>query len=166
MRDAIVDWVDTLPLPTPLLVVLLAMIPIVELRGSIPVALALFEMGRFEAFAWSVIGNMAPVPIILWLLPPVMRWADDHWKWLHRVISRLHSYTERRHSARFDRLRDLALITFVAIPLPITGAWSGSLAAHVFEVPKKRAIPLIFVGVLIAGVIVTVFVESLGLALA
>ena len=165
MRETIVEWVETLPLPEPMLVVLLAMVPVVELRGAIPVAQGIFDMSRLSAFTWSVIGNAIPVPIILWLLPPFTRWAEDHWKWLHRFLERLHAYTRRRHTTRFERLRDLALITFVAIPLPITGAWSGSLAAVVFEIPKKRAIPLILSGILIAGVVVTLFWEALGLAL-
>jgi uncharacterized membrane protein len=165
VRETVVNWVEALPLPEPLLVVVLAMVPIVELRGAIPVAQEIFSMSRSSAFLWSVLGNMIPVPIILWLLPPFMEWTERHWAWLHRFLERLHASTERRHSARFERLRDLALITFVAIPLPITGAWSGSLAAVVFGVEKRRAIPLIFVGVLIAGVIVTLFWEALGLAL-
>jgi uncharacterized membrane protein len=165
VREQIVEWVEGLPLPDPVLVVLLAMVPIIELRGAIPVAQEIFSMSRLPAFLWSVLGNALPVPIILWLLPPFTRWAEDHWKWLHRVLERLHAYTRRRHSSRFERLRDLALITFVAIPLPVTGAWSGSLAAVVFEIPKKRAMPLIFLGIVIAGVVVTLFWEALGLAL-
>lgn len=165
MRDAIRDWVEALPLPEPVAVVLLAMVPIFELRGALPFAREILGMSAVSAFFWSVVGNAIPVPIILWLLPPFTEWAERHWKALHRFLDRLHGYTERRHSARFDRLRDLALITFVAIPLPVTGAWSGSLAAVVFGVEKKRAIPLIFVGIVIAGLIVTFLVEALGLAM-
>lgn len=165
MSDRIIEWIQALPLPEPVLVVLLAMVPIVELRGAIPVAQEIFDMSRLSAFTWSVIGNAIPVPIILWLLPPFTRWAEQHWKALHRFLERLHRYTERRHTSRFERLRDLALVTFVAIPLPVTGAWSGSLAAVVFEIPKRRAMPLIFIGILTAGIIVTLFWEALGLAL-
>ncbi len=162
MREAIIEWVDALP--GPLAVVVLAMVPIIELRGAIPVGRGLFEMGGFEAYWWSVLGNLVPVPFILWLLPPVAGWAERHWPLLHRVIDRLSGHTERRHSRRFERLRDLALITFVAIPLPVTGAWSGSLAAYVFGVRRGRALALIAVGVLIAGVLVSVFLEALGMA--
>ena len=165
MRESITEWVETLPLPEPLLVVLLAMLPIIELRGSIPVARAIFEMSPVSSFWWSVLGNAIPVPIILWLFPPLVEWIEGKWDWLHRLLVRLQASTERRHSSRFERLRDFALITFVAIPLPITGAWSGSLAAIVFGIDKRRAIPLIFVGILIAGVVVSLFLEALGLAL-
>jgi len=162
MNESIRDWVQSLPLPEPMAVVLLAMVPIIELRGALPFAREILGMAPWPAFAWSVVGNAIPVPIILWLLPPFTSWAERHWGALHRFLERLHNYSERRHSARFERLRDIALVTFVAIPLPVTGAWSGSLAAVVFRVPKRRAIPLIFLGILIAGAIVTAFIEVFG----
>jgi uncharacterized membrane protein len=162
MTDAIIDWAEQLP--GPLAVVVLAMLPIIELRGAIPVAQEVFGMSRFEAYWWAVLGNTLPIPFILWLLPPVAGWAERHWDWLHRVIDRLSGYSERRHSKRFDRFRDFALITFVAIPLPVTGAWSGALASYVFGVEKRKALGLIVVGVLIAGIVVTLFWEGLGLA--
>jgi uncharacterized membrane protein len=165
VREAIKDWVQTLPLPEPFAVMLIAMIPIIELRGAIPFAREILGMSALSAFTWSVIGNAIPVPIILWLLPPFTEWAERHWGALHRFLERLHAHTEKRHTARFERLRDLALITFVAIPLPITGAWSGSLAAVVFGIPKRRAMPLIFLGIVIAGLIVTFLVEAYGWAI-
>ena len=164
MRETITEWVEALPLPEPLLVVFLAMLPIIELRGAIPVARGIFEFSPTSAFWWSVLGNAIPVPIILWLFPPFVEWIEGKWDWLHRALVRLQARTEEKHTARFERLRDLALITFVAIPLPVTGAWSGSLAAIVFAIDKKRAIPLILVGILIAGVVVSLFLEALGLA--
>lgn len=162
MRDAIIEWAQSLP--DPLAVIAVAVVPILELRGAIPVARGLLDMGAVEAYGWAVAGNLLPVPFILWLLPPVAGWAERHWAWLDRVISRLSTATERRHSARFERLRDVALVSFVAIPLPVTGAWSGSLAAYVFGVRQGRALLLITIGVLIAGVIVSLFWEAIGLA--
>ena len=164
MRESLSDAIRTLPLPDEVLVILLAMVPIVELRGAIPVALGIFQFGRFEAYVLGVVGNLIPVPIILWAYPPFLRFTERHMMWLFRLLTRLQHSTERRHSRRFDRGRDAALVSFVAIPLPITGAWSGSLAAIVFSVPKKRALPLIVLGVLIAGVVVLLFSEALGLA--
>ncbi len=164
MRESIRDWVQALPLPEPVLVVLLAMLPIIELRGAIPVGQGIFDMSPTTAYVWSVLGNMIPVPFILWLFPGFVEWAEDHWEWLHRIMVRLQDRTAHKHSRRFEALRDFALITFVAIPLPITGAWSGSLAAVVFGVPKRIALVLIFVGVLIAGLVVSLFLEGLGLA--
>lgn len=153
MRDSIEAFVRDFP--EPLAVTLLAMLPIFELRLAIPFALGALDMPIWQAYVWSVLGNLLPVPFILALLGPVTAWAEDHWSGLHRFLERLFSHTRRRHTARFDRLRDLALITFVAIPLPVTGAWSGALAAFVFGVERRKAFGLIAVGVLIAGVVVT-----------
>ncbi len=164
MRETITEWVEALPLPEPVLVVILGMVPIVELRGAIPVARGIFDFTPVSAYWWSVLGNTIPVPIILWLFPPFVEWIEGKWDWLHRALVRLQDRTHAKHTGRFERLRDLALISFVAIPLPVTGAWSGSLAAIVFGIDKKRAIPLIFVGILIAGLVVSLFLEALGLA--
>jgi uncharacterized membrane protein len=164
VRELVTQWVEALPLPEPVLVVFLAMLPIIELRGAIPVAQGIFGMSPAAAYGWSVLGNAIPVPIILWLFPPFVAWIEGRWDWLHRALVRLQARTEEKHSARFERLRDFALITFVAIPLPVTGAWTGSLAAIVFGIEKRRAIPLILVGIAIAGVVVSLFLEALGLA--
>ncbi|HEX9856017.1 MAG TPA: small multi-drug export protein [Acidimicrobiia bacterium] len=165
MRDAVLEWIEALPLPDPLIVIVVAMTPIFELRGAIPVARGLLDMGAVEAYLWAVLGNSIPVPIILWLFSPFVEWTERRWAWLHRILTRLQAYSHRKHAARVERLRDLALVTFVAIPLPVTGAWSGCLAAVVFAVPKRRAMLLIILGVLIAGLVVTLFLEALGLAL-
>lgn len=160
VREAVQQWVESLPIPEPVAVMLLAALPITELRLALPFARGVLEWNALPAFFWSVLGNLLPVPFILWLLGPVTSWAENHWSWLHRFLEKLFNRTRKRHSVKFDRLRDLALIAFVAIPLPITGAWSGSLAAFVFGVKRRKALILIGVGVLIAGVVVSVLVEA------
>ncbi|MFQ5966019.1 MAG: COG2426 family protein [Acidimicrobiia bacterium] len=159
MREQIVAWVESV-LPPQLAVMFLAMLPIFELRLALPVAREIFAMGPLEAYAWSVIGNLVPIPFILALLGPVTDWAEHHWAGLHRFLDRLKKRTRTRGEARFERLRDLAVITFVAIPLPFTGAWTGALASHVFGVEHKKAFGLITIGVLISGLIVTVLLEA------
>jgi uncharacterized membrane protein len=154
MRESIESFVRNFP--EPLAVMLLATLPVFELRGAIPFALGVLDMPVWQSYVWAVLGNLLPVPFILLFLGPVTAWAEDHWGGLHRFLERLFSHTRRRHTTRFDRWRDLALITFVAIPLPITGAWSGALAAFVFGVERRKAFGLISIGVLIAGVVVTV----------
>jgi len=153
MRESIETFVRDFP--EPLAVMLLATLPVFELRGAIPFALGVLDLPVLQAYAWAVLGNLLPVPFILLFLGPVTAWAEDNWGWLHRFLDRLFSHTRRRHTTRFDRWRDLALITFVAIPLPITGAWSGALAAFVFGVERRKAFGLIAIGVAIAGVVVT-----------
>ena len=158
MRESIETFVRNFP--EPLAVLLLATLPVFELRLAIPFALEVLDMPVWQSYIWAVVGNLLPVPFILLFLGPVTTWAEDHWGGLHRFLERLFSHTRRRHTTRFDRWRDLALITFVAIPLPITGAWSGALAAFVFGVERRKAFGLIAIGVLIAGVVVTLLVEG------
>lgn len=147
-------------LPPALAVVVVAMLPIAELRGAIPLGIGIYKLPAVEAFAWAVVGNMVPVPIIVFALEPVSAWLRRHSSLFDRFFERLFDRTRSKHSWRFERWRDLALISFVAIPLPMTGAWTGALAAFLFGVRPRRAIPLIAVGVLIAGAIVTALVLS------
>lgn len=133
----------------------LAAMPISELRGAIPVGILLFDQPAVVAGVYGFLGNLIPVPFILFALDPVSRWMRRHSRIMDRFFERLFSRTRTRHGWRFERFRDLALITLVAIPLPLTGAWTGSLCAFLFGVPIKRALPLVILGVGIAAVVVT-----------
>ena len=133
---------------------LISMIPVGELRGAIPVALGAFDMSPLSAYIFAVIGNMIPVFFLLWWLDPVSEWLMRKSKLMNRFFTWLFDRTRKKHTKRFERWGAFAIITFVAIPLPITGAWTGSVAAFVFGVPFRKALPLIFVGVLIAGIVV------------
>lgn len=134
---------------------LISMLPISELRGAIPIAISVYNMSALSAFFWAVLGNIIPVIFILWLLERVSNFLSHHIYFFNRFFIWLFENTRRKHSKKFERWRDLALVILVAIPLPFTGAWTGALAAFVFGVPIKRAFPLIVLGVLIAGVIVS-----------
>lgn len=138
-----------------LMTLLMAAAPISELRGAIPLALGVYGMSIPLAFTLAIIGNMIPVFFILWLLNPVQRWLSYKSRLFDRFFKWLFSWTRSRHAKKFELYEELALVILVAIPLPMTGAWTGSLAAFVFGIPYKKALPLIFLGVLIAGIIVT-----------
>lgn len=139
-----------------------AMIPIGELRAAIPIALGSYGMGVVETYIISVIGNLVPVVAILWILEPVSRFLMRRFHLANRFFSWLFDRTRKRHSARFEKYQSFALISFVAIPLPVTGGWTGALIAYVFGIPPKRALWQIAVGVLIAGIIVTVISKTVG----
>lgn len=134
--------------------ILLAAAPISELRGAIPYAIS-------QGFSWqtafiiSVIGNMIPVFFILWLLGPISVWLRKNFRIFDKFFSWLFHYTRTKHAEKIEKYKELALILLVAIPLPMTGAWTGSLVAFLFGLEYKKALPLIFIGVLIAGIIVT-----------
>ena len=136
-------------------VFLIAMSPIFELRGSIPMALGVFHLPIWSAFLISVIGNIVPVVFILLLLETVSDFLSRHSCFFQRFFTWLFERTRKKHAKTFETGRNLALLIFVAIPLPLTGAWTGALCAFLFGIPFKRALPTIAGGVVIAGVIIT-----------
>lgn len=140
--------------PDFLVVMVISMLPIFELRGGIPAGAAL-EMPVWQAAVFAVIGNMLPIPFILWFLEPVSRWLSEHSRIMRRFFDWLFARTRRKHSQSFQRWREVALMLFVAIPLPVTGAWTGAAAAFLFGIPFRLALPFIFFGVVIAAVVVS-----------
>jgi uncharacterized membrane protein len=138
-----------------LIILGMAALPVVELRGAIPLALHLFQWSPLRAMFWSMLGNYLPVIVLLWSLPLIARWLAAHLPWGHRWWQWLCLRTETRHAPRFRRWGALALVFFVAVPLPFTGAWTGALAAYLFGVPKRWALFLIGVGITLAALLVT-----------
>ncbi len=146
---SIPDWVS---------VILVATMPISELRGAIPVAM-MYGFDPWTAYILSVIGNLIPViPLLLWL-EPVSNKLRRYNSW-DKFFDWLFTRTHRRHSEYFEKYGTIALSLFVAIPLPVTGAWTGCAAAFVFGIKFRHAFPAVLLGVLAAGVIVTL--TSLG----
>lgn len=143
-------------------VFLISMLPITELRAAIPLALTVYNMSPWSAFIFSVLGNLIPIVFIIWILDLLVNKFLIHRIYVfNRFFSWLFGRTRSKHSEKFEKWRDFALIVLVAIPLPFTGAWTGALASFVFGIPIKRAFPLIALGVLIAGVIVTLITMGL-----
>ncbi|MFH1996657.1 MAG: small multi-drug export protein [Candidatus Omnitrophota bacterium] len=138
-------------LPVEAITVIIASLPISELRGAIPAGLAL-GLTPGKAFILSVLGNMIPVLPILFLMEPVtdrLRNIPVLKKYFDWFFERT-----RRRAEVVQRYEALGLILFVAIPLPMTGAWTGCAAASLFKIKRGYAILSIAAGVLIAGVIV------------
>ncbi len=147
----ILDWARSLPGVWSVL--LMAMLPIVELRGAIPYAISIQGMSYQEAYLWAVLGNLLPVLPLLWALGPLERWLG-RWRPFRLFFDWLFARSRRRGKL-IDRFKFLGLVLFVGIPLPVTGAWTGVAAAYVFGIPPRRAFPAIVLGVLIAGVVVS-----------
>jgi len=143
-----------------LTVILTAMLPISELRGAIPLALGVYKMSIPQTYLFAVLGNIIPVIFLLWFLEPVSKFLMKRSTIFNKFFTWLFERTRRKHKKAIQKWGPVALILFVAIPLPITGGWTGSVAAFVFGIPFKKALPLIFLGILIAGVVVTL--ASLG----
>jgi uncharacterized membrane protein len=134
--------------------VIIAALPIIELRGSIPWALTLGDLTWGRAYVLSIIGNLLPVVPLLLYLGPVSGFLRRHFGFMDRFFEWLFART-RRKSQVMEKYGAFGLVTFVAVPLPITGAWTGSAAAFVFGIPFRKAFPLIALGVCIAGGVVT-----------
>lgn len=144
-----------------LVILMVAAAPISELRGAIPLAMKVYGLSPWNAFWLAVIGNIIPVIFILWLLGWVSDYLSNHFYYFNRFFAWLFDRTRRKHTRSFEIWGSLALVIFVAIPLPLTGGWSGAVAAFIFGIPYKKALPLISLGIAIAGVIVTL--ASMGL---
>ena len=133
-------------------VFLISMLPIIELRGAIPVAAAL-RLPILEAFGISIIGNLLPVPFILVFIRRIIDWMRTKTVFI-KFIYFLDKKIER-NLQKHPNLTFLGLLLFVAIPLPGTGAWTGALVASFIEMKFAKAMLAIIIGVLIAGIIVT-----------
>lgn len=132
-------------------VMLVAALPIIELRGAIPVGISL-GLAPIHATILSFIGSMIPVPFILFTIRPIfnyMKTTKTFKKLIHKLTDR-----SMEGSGKIQKYGVWGLLLFVAIPLPGTGVWSGSLAAALLDMRFKWAFPTIFIGNLIAGVLI------------
>jgi len=135
---------------------LISMVPISELRGAIPIAVAVYHLPIWSAFLLAVLGNLIPIIFVIWGLDLLINKLLIHRIYIfNRFFTWLFERTRRKYSRKIEILGGLALAIFVAIPLPGTGVSTGALIAFVFGIPLKRAFPLISLGVLIAGIIVS-----------
>lgn len=132
--------------------VLISMVPIIELRGAIPIATA-HDLNIWAAILAAVVGNLIPVPFIIVFIRRIFAWLRVKSRWLDSLVARLEGRAERKADT-VRKCEFWGLCLFVAIPLPGTGAWTGALIAAMLNMRLKRALPAISLGVLIAGAIV------------
>lgn len=141
--------------PPQLSTLLIAMLPVAELRAAIPIALKIYKLSYFSAFFWSVIGNMIPAFLIMRYIGKTSDYLSRKSKILKQFFNWLFAKTRKKFNHHYSKYGLLALALFVAVPLPATGAWTGSIAAWLFGLPLKKSLLYIFIGILIAGVIVS-----------
>ena len=137
-----------------LLTFLVAMVPVVELRGAIPFGVVR-GLNLWTAIIASILGNLIPVPFIILLIRKIFAWMRAHMPKLDGLVLRMEKKAEKNRAA-VEKYAFWGLVILVAIPLPGTGAWTGALVAAMMEIRLKRAFPAIAIGVAIAGVIVSV----------
>ena len=136
-----------------LYILAISMVPVIELRGAIPIGLGL-GLPFYAVFLMALIGNLLPVPFLILFTRRVFEWLRRRSAMLERLVCKMERKAQSKE-ALIKKYELLGLCILVAIPLPGTGAWTGSLVAAVFDIRLKHAFPVIALGVLIAGVIVS-----------
>ena len=137
-----------------LIVFLISMVPLIELRGAIPYAVG-FSLPLVPSYIVAIIGNMLPVPFIFFFGRKLLEWGKDKrfiggfFRWCLEKGEKAGRKLESKAGAGLY----VALLLFVGIPLPGTGAWSGTLAASILDMDFKKSVICVMLGVLLAGVI-------------
>ena len=130
----------------------IAMLPVLELRGAIPIGTAAGLDPRL-ALAAAFLGNLVPVPFIVIFIRKIFVWLRSKSEFLDRVVARMEAKAEK-NADTVHKYENVGLFILVAIPLPGTGAWTGALVAAFLDMRLKRGFPAIALGVLAAGIIV------------
>lgn len=140
--------------PPEIATLLIAMLPVGELRASIPIALGIYHLNIFSAYFFSVLGNIIPIIFLLWLLGPASGYLIERFSWAKRFFEWLFTRTRHKFSKNYVLWGEIALVIFVAVPLPMTGGWTGAIAAFIFGIPKIKSLFLISLGIALAGILV------------
>lgn len=148
-------------LPPEISIFLISMIPIAEMRASIPIALSVYNLPLPSALFFSIIGNIVPIIIILAYIDRIYQFFSKKSKLCKKFFEWLFGRTRNRFDKKYSRYGEIALILFVAIPLPFTGSWTGSVAAFLYGIPFRKALPLIIIGMLLSAIIISLL--SLGI---
>ena len=142
-------------IPSEISTMIIAMTPIFELRGSIPVAITFFHLSPFAAYFWSVLGNILPMIVLVFFLEKVSLFLSERFSFWKKFFEWLFARTRKKAHKQIEKYGDWGLFFFVAIPLPVTGGWTGALAAFLFGIKKIKAIFIISLGIMTAGLIVS-----------
>ena len=146
-------------IPSWLTVLIISLFPILENRGGM-IAARLLNMNMLQAFITSYLGNLVPIPFILLFIKKIFEWLRKI-KGFDKIIKHFEAKAEKNRD-KINRGKQWGLLLFVAIPLPGTGGWTGALMASLLEIPPKKAFPIIALGVLIAGLIMTTVTYGIG----
>lgn len=137
-----------------LMTFLIAMVPVLELRGAIPLGVYNgLDVG--PALAAAIAGNLVPVPFIIIFIRKIFKWMQNKSERLAGIVKKFEEKADRRKE-QVLKYEFWGLMILVAIPLPGTGAWTGALVAAMLDMQLKRAFPAIALGVIVAGIIVTI----------
>lgn len=134
----------------------IAAMPIIELRGALPIAIFSFGITPWLAYLVCVIGSFAPTIVIVYMLGPVSDLLRKYIKFFDWFFEKLFHYARDKHGKKVAKLKDATVFIIAALPIPLAGAWSAALAAFVFDIPPKKSLPLMLAGTAVAGALVLV----------
>lgn len=137
-----------------LIIFIISLMPILELRGGL-IAASLLGVNPVTSFIICFIGNVLPIPFILWFITPIFNWLKKT-KYLKGVVEKLEAKANKKKD-QIEKSEFLGLLLFVGIPLPGTGAWTGTLIASMLNMNKKKALIASILGVVLAGIIMMIF---------
>jgi uncharacterized membrane protein len=157
LLQSLIGFLDQFP--PEIIVMIISCFPVLELRGALPIAMSVYNMSFVQAYTLSVLGNMLPVIPLLLLFQPLSQ-LMMRFKWYSAFYDWLYLRTMKK-SKNVEKLGAFGLILFTAVPLPITGAWTACFAAIIFQIRFIYAFTAIFIGVLIAGLIMGAFSYSI-----
>lgn len=156
MADSLISWFTTTlsgSVPKEIIVLIISMVPILELRGGL-IAASLLGINIVPAIIVCIVGNLIPIPFILLFITPIFRWLKRT-----RLFKPLVEKIEKKSMSKSDQIKKyefLGLVLFVGIPLPGTGAWTGSLIASLLDIKFKKSFPAIICGLILATIIMTI----------
>jgi len=146
------EWLNGTTSGEFVLTMLVSMIPVIELRGGLPFGVAL-GLAPWEALLAGILGNLIPLPFIVVYIRRIFQWLRRRAPRLDGMVDALETKAHLK-GRKVNQYKYLGLTIFVAIPLPGTGGWTGALAAAFLDMPLRKAMPSLVVGVCIAGAIV------------
>ncbi|MGF0109509.1 MULTISPECIES: COG2426 family protein [unclassified Clostridium] len=155
MVDSLINWfTSTLSfMPKEMVSFIISMVPILELRGGL-IAASLLGIGVVKAIVICILGNIVPIPFILFFITPIFNWMKKT-SLLRPMVEKLESKSMAK-SDQIQKYEFWGLALFVGIPLPGTGAWTGALIAALLGIEIKKASLSIFIGLIIATIIMTI----------
>lgn len=137
-----------------LIIFIISLMPILELRGGL-IAASLLGVNPVTSFIICFIGNVLPIPFILWFITPIFNWLKKT-KYLKGIVEKLEAKANKKKD-QIEKSEFWGLLLFVGIPLPGTGAWTGTLIASMLNMNKQKALVASILGVVLAGIIMMIF---------
>ena len=149
---AFVEFLESHNIPTQLIPFIVSLFPVLELRGGM-IAARILDIDFIQAFLVCYLGNMIPIPFILLFIRKIFKLMRKV-KFLGKIVDKLEARADKKKGT-IEKYKEWGLLVFVAIPLPGTGGWTGALIAALMDLRMKKCLPIIALGVFIAGLIMS-----------